>query len=204
MKIITQYLSAVLIAFLGINTSNAQTVSFGPMLGTNVTSFSNVQSATFIPGLSAGGFLNYSVNENVGINGKLLFSQFGSGYKNSTFQNRFNYIQVPVSAVLFLGDQGNRIRPKLYAGIYAANLQNGGDAANVGPTLIGQTKFKNFDFGGQVGLGFNYRVLPRTWLNVDLGYTAGLLNIAETPSSGIIRNKGYNLNVGLAFPLFGY
>lgn len=199
MKLITKHLSIVLMALVGLNAANAQTVSFGPMLGTNVTSFSNVPSATFIPGLSAGGFLNYSVNENVGINGKLLFSQFGSGYDNTTVRNRLNYIQVPVSAVLFLGAKGNRIRPKLYAGLYAATLQNGNDG---GVTVVGQSAFNKFDVGGQVGVGINYRIRPRTWLNVDLGYTAGFTSLSDSPN-GNIRNKGYNLNAGLAFPLFG-
>jgi hypothetical protein len=110
-----------------------------------------------------------------------------------------NYIQVPISAVLFLGDKGNRIRPKLYAGIYAASLQNSNDG---GVTVVGQTAFNKLDVGGQVGVGLNYRLRSRTWLNIDLGYTAGLTTLSDSPT-GKIRNKGYNLNVGLAIPLFG-
>jgi hypothetical protein len=43
-------------------------VSFGPMIGTDISTFLKVPSISYSSGLSAGEFINYSVNENVRIN----------------------------------------------------------------------------------------------------------------------------------------
>lgn len=197
-RITIKFFATLLIVILAGFSVTAQTTSIGPMLGTNITTLSNVPNAEHIGGLSIGGFLNHSVNENFGVNAKLLFSQFGTGYENSTFQTRLNYIQLPISGVYYFGQAGNRLRPKIYAGVYAAALTNG-EADDV-LSLGGQTKFEDFDAGGQIGLGFNYRIQSMTWLNVDLGYTGGLVNVSEFQGDNI-RNKGVNLNIGLSFPI---
>jgi hypothetical protein len=69
MKIITKHFVLALLTLFIVNTSIAQMVSFGPMIGTDISTFLNVLSINYILGLSAGEFINYSVNENVGING---------------------------------------------------------------------------------------------------------------------------------------
>ena len=197
----SKFLTLILACLLTSSVTMAQTTSIGPMLGTNVTTLSNIPNAKYTPGLSVGGFLNHSVNENFGVNGKLLFSQFGTAYENSTFINRLNYIQLPISGVYYFGQAGDRVRPKIYAGVYAAALTNGADAdANDIIGLSGQTRFRDYDAGGQVGVGLNYRVQSRTWLNVDLGYTAGFVSVSESPNENL-RNQGFNLNIGLSFPL---
>ncbi|MFB0907636.1 MAG: hypothetical protein ACJAZY_001210 [Spirosomataceae bacterium] len=202
MKIITKYFAFAFLTLFIINTSIAQTLSIGPLLGVNISTVSNSPAAENIAGISAGGFLNYSVNEHVGLNAKVLFTQLGTGYENSTLINRFNYLHVPVSAVYFFGESGNRIRPKVYAGIYAASLTNGNNDAANNVVIAGQSNLNSFDIGGQVGLGFNYRIRSRTWLNVDLGYMAGVVPVIDTPT-GKLRNEAYNLNVGVSFPVFG-
>ena len=93
--------TTIIAALLLISTirATAQTTSIGPMLGTNITSFTGLTNAAYLPGLSVGGFLNYSINEKFGINGKLLFSQYGTAYENSDVRTRLNYLQVPISGV---------------------------------------------------------------------------------------------------------
>lgn len=200
MKNTIKYFAFVSLIFFGVSTAVAQTTSFGPMLGTNITTLSNIPNAKNTAGLSIGGFFNQSVNEHFGINVKALFSQFGTAYENSTVKNRLNYFQVPVSAVYYLGNSGNRLRPKVFAGLYGASLTNSDENNDNSIVVNGQTDYKSFDAGGQLGLGFNYRVRPRSWLNVEVGYTQGFVGVSEFQGDNL-RNQGYNVNVGLSFAL---
>ncbi len=191
----------IVVALLLISTirATAQTTSIGPMLGTNITSFSELSNAAYLPGLSVGGFLNYSINEKFGINGKLLFSQYGTAYENSEVRTRLNYLQVPISGVYYFGQAGNRLRPKAYAGFYVGSLISGGTGTDAS-SVNRENDFTSLDAGGQIGLGFNYRVSPKTWLNAELGYTGGLVGVFDSQATNV-RNRGFNLNVGLSFPV---
>lgn len=185
---------------MSLSTAIAQTTSIGPIIGVNSSTVINLPNNAYKAGLTVGGFLNHSVDEHFGINGKLLFSQLGTGFDNSSLVHRLNYIQLPVSGVYYFGDAGNRFRPKVFLGLYVGSLLNAtydnGDDIKVN----GADGYKKFDFGGQVGLGFNYRLKSRTWLNVDAGYNAGFVELSDNLGSDL-KNRAFNLNVGVSFPV---
>jgi len=58
------------------------------------------------------------------------------------------------------------------------------------------------DIGGQIGLGFNYSLKERTWLNVDFGYAAGFTTVVDADNA-VGNNNALFLNVGLSFPIGG-
>jgi outer membrane protein W len=182
------------VAFLSIN---AQSLSIGPMIGANSSSISDVENGERLMGLSAGIFANYSINEKIGLNVKALFSQMGVASSVSDEKFRLNYVQIPLTGVYFFGQTGDKFRPKVFLGPYVGILLG----AKNGDVDIKES-FKSVDFGGQVGLGFNYSLKERMWLNVDLGYTAGFSNVFDTE---IIegKNNALSLNVGLSFPIGG-
>ncbi len=194
------YLAVVFLMFTGF-TATAQTMSIGPMAGVNVMTISDVKSPKILPGFMAGIFGNYSINENFGVNAKLLFSQMGTGTDISDDIIRLNYIQLPVSLVYFFGNNGNTLRPKLFAGLYGSYLLQARD--NDGNDIVfpnGNDVYLKADFGAQIGAGLNYIIRPRTWLNIDAGYSTGFNSIVDVEGTKN-RNNGFQLSAGVSFPL---
>lgn len=193
--------SIILVCLISIiHTANttAQTLSIGPMVGANISTISDVPNAKSIIGLDLGIFSNFSINEHIGLGVKLLFSQLGTAIENSTSSVRLNYIQLPLTGVYYFGNTGNSFRPKIFAGPYIASLmsskdQDGNDINDI---------YKNTDFGGLIGLGFNYSLKSRTWLNVDAGYAGSFSNITGITNTDY-KNSGYSIKIGLSFPVSG-
>jgi hypothetical protein len=53
-----------------------------------------------------------------------------------------------------------------------------------------------------MGVGFNYAIGRKVWLNADLRYNWGLAQVMNTVSD--IYNRSWGINVGLSFPLGKY
>ncbi|MBK8516751.1 MAG: PorT family protein [Saprospiraceae bacterium] len=179
----------------------AQTLSIGPVAGANFSTISNTTSSKTLVGLSLGGFANYSIKEHLGLNGKLLFDQMGTGLENTDNIIRLNYIRVPLSAVYFFGKNGDKIRPKLFAGPYVGFLMNA--TYSNGDDIIlfnGKDAFSSTDFGGLLGAGFNYIFGDRNWLNIDAGYNASFNNISNEIGSDK-KNTGFQITAGVSFPI---
>ena len=195
----------LLIALLLVNVKliTAQTLSIGPMIGANASTIIGVPDSKYLVGLSAGGFANYSINEHFGLGLKVLYSQLGTAYTNTTDIKKFNYLQIPLTAVIYFGDAGNTIRPKIFAGPYAgmllsANNKNGDEFIGTDGTAV----YADSDFGGIVGVGLNYRIQSRTWLNIDAGYGRSFSDISKT-TDNVNKNSAFSLNVGISFPVSG-
>ena len=180
---------------------SAQTLSIGPIVGANFMTISNTPSSKKLVGLSIGAFANYSINEHLGTNLKLLFSQMGTATDNSAVSVRLNYIHIPLSVVYFFGNAGNKIRPKLFIGPYASFLLNASDKN--GNNIVfpnGNDVYLKTDFGGILGGGFNYLIKSRTWLNIDANYSTSFSSIVDATNSDN-KNKGFQFNVGISFPI---
>ncbi|MBK8623875.1 MAG: PorT family protein [Saprospiraceae bacterium] len=194
------YLAAVFLLVTGIS-AKTQTLSIGPLAGVNLMTISDTNSPKILPGLMAGIFGNYSINEHFGINAKLMFSQMGTGTDISDDIVRLNYIQLPVSMVYFFGNNGNTIRPKIFAGLYGSYLLQARD--NNGNDIVfpnGNDVYVKPDFGAQIGAGLNFIIRPRTWLNIDAGYSTGFNSIVDVEGTKN-RNNGFQISAGVSFPL---
>ncbi|MCP9768674.1 PorT family protein [Lacihabitans sp. LS3-19] len=193
-------LSICLLSFFGFQ-SIAQTLSVGPMVGINISSIQNSVVTKAIAGMSIGGFANYSINEHFGVGAKLLYSQLGANYTDNSDLIRLHYIQLPLSAIYFFGNNGDKIRPKLYAGPYFGGLLKAKN--KIGDDILGSDKksaYTPIDFGAQGGAGLNILVKSRTWLNLDAGL-GGSLNDIFKASKLNYHNINFSLNVGLSFPV---
>jgi hypothetical protein len=194
------YLATAFTIF-SVVTASSQTISVGPIAGVNLMTISNSTNTKTLTGLSAGAFANFSIKEHYGVNLKLLFSQMGTGFKNSDAIVRLNYIQLPVSMVYFFGNTGNTIRPKIFGGLYASYLLQAQD--NNGNDIVfpnGENVYFNSDFGAQFGAGLNYIIRSRIWLNFEAGYSTSFSSIADIDGSKN-RNSGFQVNAGISFPL---
>lgn len=191
----------LVIVICSISTISAQTLSIGPVIGINMSKFSSINTSKTMVGLSVGALANYSVNEHIGLGAKLLFSERGSKYTTSNATTRLNYVQMPISLIYYFGEIGQKFRPKIYAGPYFGTLlsakdQNKNDIVDTN----GNDVFKKLDIGGQIGLGFNYSLKSRTWLNFDLGYGQSFTDISESEATNE-HNKSFSLNLGISFPI---
>jgi hypothetical protein len=96
----------------------AQTLSVGPMVGINASTFSGSTNTKYLTGVAVGAFGNYSINEHVGIGAKFLYTQLGTGYENLNYINRLHYLQLPITAIYYFGELGDKFRPKIFGGPY--------------------------------------------------------------------------------------
>ena len=182
---------------IGIGASNAQIgdqTSLGPRVGVNFSNVSNVEGSESLSGLAIGLTSTYSINEKTGLTVDLLYSQ--EGYELNSNELRLSYLQIPIFFDLFFGELGEKFRPKVYAGIQPGFLldskNNGSDVEDV---------FSGFNLAVGGGLGFNYRVGSRIWLNTDLRAALGLSDIREDVIGDKVASSNIQLSLGLAYGL---
>lgn len=182
---------------LGTGAANAQIgdqTSIGPRVGINFSNVSNVEGSEALTGLAIGLTSTYSISEQTGLTVDLLYS--GEGYKLNENELRLSYLQIPIFFDLFFGELGEKFRPKVYAGIQPGFLldskNNGNDVEDV---------FNGFNLALGGGLGFNYRVGSRIWLNTDLRAALGLSEIREDAIGDKVANSNIQLSLGLAYGL---
>ncbi|KYP13104.1 porin family protein [Flavihumibacter sp. CACIAM 22H1] len=182
-------------------------LSLGGTAGFGHTWLSNSTNARYQPAGNLGLSLIYSTESNWGFGADLKWSIEGGKTSTTNFDNvtRLDYLRIPLKAMYFFGQRGNAFRPKLTLGPSVGFLIGGNNKAT---TYTGNTKTtietkaadfaKSIDIGLAASAGFNYRLVDRTWLNVDLNYYHGLLDVMENPSIEQ-RNRNIGINVGVTF-----
>lgn len=194
--------------------AQASNVSLGPIAGFGHSWTTNMVNGEFKPSAQLGLGVVYSRFEHWGWGGDLAVSHEGytmgrttNGVYNTMTVNPV-YLRLTPKAYYFFGKYGNDIRPKVYLGPSVAYkidetqymngtmLDGGSDAIAVGSTRSGDA-INDWDLGLNAGAGVNFRIMPRTWLNTDIGYYHGLLDVTGTD----MMNQNLRLNVGLMFGL---
>ncbi|WP_373514446.1 porin family protein [Persicitalea sp.] len=182
-----------------------ENVSVGPIVGASIANLrGDISNNDWKTGLTVGGFYNYSSNSGLGVSGQLLFTQLGAQVQNKTNDIKLNYIQVPILLTYFLGRSGQSVRPKLFIGphinfLLGAKDRNGND-------IYGSTDNRNYnaiDAGLTLGAGFNYRLKNKVWLNADLRYGLGLVDITKSDANKLM-NHNIGINLGVSFPFGKY
>jgi hypothetical protein len=176
-----------------------ENVSIGPVVGLSVANFRGNTSAIgnetdWKPGLTVGGFYNYSSKTGFGFTGQLLFTQMGA---------QINNIQLPLLATFFFGRYGDAVRPKVFLGP-SLNFMVGARDKN-GNNLNGDSNnrvYNPFDLGLTFGAGVHIRLQEKIWLNLDARYGLGLLDVSK--DSNKMHNSNWGLNAGISFPLGTY
>lgn len=188
-------------AALGVQ---AQVNSLGPTAGFNYAWLSEPDNADARPSFNVGLTYNYSIFESAGIGIKARYSQEGAKTKigNRTFTSALNYIRVPLEFYYYFGQLEDDFRPKIFAGPSLAFLIGGKTDVAIGETTAevdSKDLYEPFDFGLQAGAGFNYRLAEMTWLNFDVAYTHGFMNVLGQNSGSDAKNRLVNVNLGVAF-----
>lgn len=182
-------------------------LSLGGTAGFGHTWLSNSTNSRYQPAGNLGLSLTYSTETNWGFGADLKWSIEGGKTSTPNFSSttRLDYVRVPVKLMYFFGERGNAFRPKLTVGPSVGFLIGGKNEAT---TIAGDTKTtvetkasdfaKSVDLGVAASAGFNYRLVERTWLNVDLNYYHGLTDIMEAASIDQ-KNRNIGINVGVSF-----
>lgn len=197
----------ILLAFVfaSLTAAAQENVSIGPVAGLSLANFrGDVSETNWKPGLTIGGFYNYSSRTGFGFTGQLLFTQLGAQTQNKNAEVNLNYIQVPLLATFYFGRYGNPVRPKIFLGpslhfLTSARNQNGdninGDVNN--------RVYTPFDLGLTFGGGVNFELSPKIWLNLDARYNLGLLDVTRATNVSVFNNN-FAFMAGLSFPLGTY
>ena len=122
---------------------------------------------------------------------ELLFSTKGSrdefdGLADETVKFNLSYLDLPVLAVIKLGESA-----EIHAGAYAsyllnANISYEGDLGNGGED-IDRNNFKSFDYGLVGGFGLNFGNLQ-----VGARYNYGLVKIADSDAAEVVLGDAKN------------
>lgn len=185
------------LVLFGVGTAKAQLseqISIGPRVGVNFANVSNVDGSESLTGLAIGLTSTYSFNESTGLTIDLLYS--GEGYSLDGNDHHLNYLQIPILFDLFFGEYGDKFRPKVYAGLTPGFLLS----AKVNDNKVDDF-YNGFNIAIAGGLGFNYRVANRIWLNTDLRAYLGLSDIRQEAPGDKVANNNIQLSVGLAYGL---
>ncbi len=198
-----------MIALISLATAtymHAQTISLGVKGGFGdawVHSDENTADIGFLPSWDAGLSMIYSSDQHIGFGVDLTYSAEGVKYvapdslPNADAEINLSYIRLPLKAIYFFGEFEDAVRPKLIVGPEFGLLT----AAEVDD--IDVTDFYNtLDIGVHFGVGANFKAGEKMWLNADVTYTQGLLDITDdifTEQNDL--NGNLRLNVGLLFGL---
>lgn len=191
--------------FAGFSASAQENVSIGPIAGVSIANFrGDISNTDWKPGLTVGGFYNYSAKTGFGFTGQLLFTQMGAQTDNKTNEINLNYIQLPLFATFFFGKYGDKFRPKLFLGpnlnfMVSAKDKNGNNINGDSNNRV----FNPFDLGLTFGGGLNYKLQEKIWLNFDVRYGLGLLDVTKDNNTSVM-NSNWGINLGLSFPLGTY
>lgn len=188
--------TAFTLIFLSMSAlSFAQSFSFGPKAGLNVSNFTggNIKSQAMI-GYHVGGLLSFGFGKNVFIQPEVLFSTQGAKIENNGSKENFkvSYATIPVLAKF-----------KTNGGVY---IELGPQVGfRTGEDVPDQTirKFaKNLDLSYAAGIGFQSRI----GLGVGARYIAGLTKVGNFSGSSIepdFKNSNIQLSLFWAIPLSG-
>lgn len=178
-----------------------ENVSIGPIAGVSISNLrGDIGITKWKPGFTIGGFYNYSSNSGLGVSGQVLFTQLGADAEANDDYARLNYIQVPILLTYFLGKYGTKVRPKIFIGPHVNFLLNAqnkrGDNLNAD---VNDKEIRGIDAGLTAGLGLNFKLKNKIWLNADVRYGLGLVDIAQRENRKL-HNQNFGVNLGVSFP----
>lgn len=181
------------LVFTGLNVSaqfSAANTSIGIKGGLLSAQFAGQDNSQQAIGFRVGGFITYSIVREFGVGLEVNYARKGSNFANSDNNVALNYIEIPLLAQYFFGDEG--FRPKIILGPYYGHLLS----AKQGDKEL--SNYAEQDYGVLAGVGFHKSLGGGKWLYFDARYTHGL---AEIVSGSSRTNRDVSVNVGISIPL---
>ena len=184
--------------------AQSQVNSLGPTVGFNYAWLSDVDNSSGRPSYNIGLMYNYSIFQSSGLGIEARYSEEGvkQEFGNTTVTSKLNYVRIPLEFHYFFGQLEDNFRPKLFVGPSLAFLVGGKSEVRSGEvttTVDSKDVYESFDLGIQAGAGFNYRLAEMTWLNFDVAYTHGFVDVTQEKVNSDSKNRLVNVNLGVAF-----
>lgn len=196
--------------------AKSQNLSLGPVAGINHSWMTEAgNNKHFNPGLNIGGTLTYSFDPSWGVGADLLYSRGGvknqttSGGVTASHDVNLNFIRFQPKMIYFFGDLGDAVRPKLFAGSSFGLLTGGETKSTVASNnesmdlvekIDAKDRYRAIDLGLLAGTGINWRIGKATWLNTDLVYNHGLVDLSKTNNTWS-ASRSVAFNIGVTFPI---
>ncbi|MCY7410575.1 MAG: PorT family protein [Chitinophagales bacterium] len=184
----------------------AQHISIGPAVGAGISMVSNNQEGVDVnPQFmwNAGGTFVYSTKTHLGFGADLKYS--AEGYNKITTpliitdaDIHLNYLRIPVRLLYFFGEYGDHFRPKVFLGLTPGILLSAKADDGITETDI-KDSINSFDLGLHGGVGINFRLKEGIWLNTDISYYHGFLDIQSAEANNSLLNSNLVVDVGVAF-----
>jgi hypothetical protein len=220
MKIKTISLLAFVVLSFGATAQRRFNLSMGPTAGANFsTLYGQLRNSAGVTdgeyktrtGFNAGIFLNHSIKYWAGLRMEFLYSQLGANVTGARAYEdiRLHYLQVPLLATYFFGKENRPgvIRPKLFVGPHVGfKLGTREKYRNESELRVTTGNYTGMDFGVTAGAGFNYALANQRWINFDVRYGLGLINVInrERVPNLNASNGALSVNLGFSFPLGNY
>lgn len=152
------------------------------------------------PSANFGAAIVFSTENHFGVGLDLRYSFEGGNKKNKNASinrtTRLNYLRVPAKAIYFFRDVRASLRPNISLGPSFGFLLGGKE--EIGSSKYdAKDRYKSFDLGLLASAGVHYNLAANTWLQVDLNYYHGAVDVSETFEAN--RNRNLGINVGIAF-----
>lgn len=213
-------LGVVIVSALSLS-AGAQKFSIGPSAGVGSTWISNYEDRQHKTHGNVGVSLIYSTKSSFGFGADVKYSfeggerKFNQTVSGSTFTTEqevaLNYVRIPLKAMFFFGNYGQRVRPKVALGPSFGFLVGGKttvENTSLNGTFIGKSEtdskdaWDNFDIGIHGSAGINYRLVKNTWLTADVVYYHGIIDqLKNNTSTTDYANRNLGLNIGVNFGL---
>ena len=173
----------------------AQGIEFGVKTGLNLASQTKITGNTeMCPGIYAGFFSDYTINNFFGIQGELLYSMMGvkkTGLKGlldgSTITNRTDYIVLPVLAKLYVAEKLSLDLGPQFGYMISAKEKFPTETINVYDDVD-----KKFDVS--FGMGLSYKLGSK--FDISGRYNLGLTKVEDYYDS---KNSVIQFGVGYRF-----
>lgn len=191
------------------NNGRGQYLSIGPVVGGGANWVSNLggSSNSMIASGNLGVGLIYAKDAHWGWGTQLTAASEGYDVKYGANEVKAVpiYLRMPIRAYYFFGDLKSIVRPKVYLGPqFGLKLTETDHMTSpfTETTVYNNTgNFRTFDAGINAGAGVNIRLMKATWLNLDLGYYQGVLDVVKDPADNYNTNQNLGINAGVLFGL---
>ncbi len=173
----------LLVAVIGLITftTNAQGLDLGIKAGVNFSNITDASELSNRTGFVVGAFVGGKLNDKLGIQGDLLYSQQGAEADPEKID--LNYVNIPVVVKYFL-TEGLNIQAGPQFGFIVDD--------NIKQVFNNIAEAESFDLTGVVGIGYD---LPMG-VRIDGRYNFGLTDVIK---EGNGKNTVVTLSVGYSF-----
>lgn len=174
----------LLIVFISAGSISAQGLDFGVKAGVNFSSIRDASGLDNRTGFVAGVFVGGKINDKIGAQADLLYSQQGAEFELGDFN--LDYLNIPIVLKYYLTNNFN-----LQVGPQFGVVINDEAQTVVGET-INDIAANNFDMSAVVGLGVD---IP-FGLRLEGRYNFGLSDVSKDADG---KNSVVTLSVGYSF-----